>query len=127
MENLADLAGIHHALELAHGGETALVVAGAERHAGRLDRGDRALGFRPRQRQRLLTPHRLAGCRHHAHLLDMQGVRRRQQNGLHLGVGDGVFQVGGQPEAMLGRQFARKFRFFGHAVHDAQAAAFALN
>src|ERR1039457_4910126 len=44
-----------------------------------------------------------------------------------LRVGEGVLEVGGQPEAMLRRQFAREFGFLGHAVHDAQAAAFALN
>ena len=34
--HLADLARLHHALELAHRGKAALVVAGAERDAGRL-------------------------------------------------------------------------------------------
>ncbi len=90
-------------------------------------RGDRALGFRAGERQRLLAPDRLAGRRHHAHLLDMQRMRRGQHDGLHLRVGDGVLEVGGQPEAMLGGQFAREFGLLGHAVHDAQAAAFALN
>jgi len=28
---------------------------------------------------------------------------------------------------MLGRQLARQFRLLGHAMHDAQAVAFALN
>ena len=57
----------------------------------------------------------------------MQGMRRGQQDGLHLRVGDRVCKVGGQPEAMLGRQFAREFGLLGDAVHDAQARAFALN
>jgi hypothetical protein len=127
MQNFSDRAAVDHALELAHRGKTALVVAAAERDAGRPHRGDRALGFRAGERQRLLAPDRLAGSRHHAHLLDMQRMRRGEHDGLHLRVGDGVLEVGGQPEAMFRRQFAREFGFLGHAVHDAQAAAFALN
>jgi hypothetical protein len=37
-------------------------------------------------------------------------MRRSQDDALHLRVGEGVFQVGGQPEAMFGRQIARKYR-----------------
>ena len=118
---------IDHALEFAHRGKAALVVAAAERDIGRTHRGDRALGFRAGERQRLLAPDRLAGGRHHADLLDMQRMRRGEHNGLHFRVGDRVFEVGGQPEAMLRRQVAREFGLLGHAVHDAQAAAFALN
>ncbi len=57
----------------------------------------------------------------------MQRVRRRQQYRLHLRIGDGVLQVGRQPEAMHGRQVAREAELLADAVHDADARAFALN
>ena len=57
----------------------------------------------------------------------MQGMRRGQQDRLHLRVRDGILEVGGQPEAMLGRQFTREFWLLAHAMHDAQALAFALD
>jgi hypothetical protein len=127
MHHLADDAIFDHALELAHRGKAALVIAAAERHAGRARRGDGALSLGPSERQRLLAPNRFAGSGRHLYLLDVQRMRRGEQNRLHFGISDRVLQVSGEPEAMLRRQLAREFRFLGDAMHDAQTIALALN
>ena len=127
MQDLADRAQLDDALELAHGGKAALVVAGAERHAGRLHRLNRALRLGAGQRQRLLAPDRLAGRGHFPDLLDVQGMRRRQQDRLHLWIGDRIVKLARQPETVARRQFARRLRFFADAMHDAQALALALD
>src|ERR1700680_3764849 len=94
VEDLADRAAIDDALELAHRGKATLVVAATEWSAGTAHGGDRAFGLRAGERQRFLAPHRLAGGGDHAHLLDMQRMRRRQQYGLYFGVRDGVLEIG---------------------------------
>src|SRR4051812_47669480 len=62
MEHVADFTALDHALQLAHRGIAALVVAAAEHNAGLAARGDRAGGILPGQRQRLLAPDRLFGA-----------------------------------------------------------------
>src|ERR1700752_5394085 len=90
MENVAERAAVDDALEFAHGGEAALVVAAAKRNAGLAARRNGARSLAARQCEPLLAPDRLAGAGGRADLLDMQRMRRRQEDRLHLGVGDGI-------------------------------------
>ncbi len=90
VQHLADRATGDDALELAHRGKAALVVAEPEHDFGVGDCGDGPLGFRARQRQRLLAPHRLARRRHRADLRDVQRMRRRQKHRLHARIGDRI-------------------------------------
>ena len=93
MHHLADGAVGHHALELAHRGKAALVVAEREGHAGLLRGGDGARGLGAREGQRLLGPDRLAGRRHRGNLLNVQRMRRGQKHRLHARIGDRFFEV----------------------------------
>jgi hypothetical protein len=115
------------ALEFAHRGEAALVVAAAEHDAGRAAGFDRARSLRARQCQRLLAPHRLARLGHGPHLLDMKRMRRGQEHGLHLRVGQRIREIGGQSETVSRGEVARLIGLFADAVYEAQPCALALH
>ena len=79
------------------------------------------------QRQRLLAPHRLARARDGLDLRHVQRMRRRQENRLHGGVGDGVGEVGGEAEAVLRGEGAHVVGLLADAVDEAQLLALALD
>jgi hypothetical protein len=57
----------------------------------------------------------------------MQGMRRREENGLHLAVGDRICKFRRQLEALGGREIANQIRLLAHAADDMQALALALH
>ncbi len=101
VEDVADGAALDHAFELAHRGKAALVVAAAKHDAGVAAGRDRAGGVLTRQGQRLLAPDRLPGAGDRLDLRHVERMRRRQEHGLHGGIGDGLGEVGGEPKAVL--------------------------
>ena len=127
MHHLADNAVGHHALELAHRGKAALVVAEREGHAGLLRGGDGARGFRARERQRLLAPDRLAGRRHRGNLLDVQRMRRCQEHRLHARIGDRFLETGGEFEAFRLGEIGDQLGLLAHPADEMQALALALH
>ena len=62
------------------------VEADRQHDAGALGRGDRGLGARPVERQRLLDMDVLAGDGRGHHLLGVPAVRRRQHHRVDVGV-----------------------------------------
>jgi hypothetical protein len=74
MQNLAQRSVLDEALERQHRGKETLVVAEPEHHARVAAGRDRSRRFRVPERQRLLTPHRLAGTRGRHHLIDIRMV-----------------------------------------------------
>ena len=127
VQHLADRAAGDDALELAHGGKAALVVAEPEHDFGLGHRGDGPLGFRARQRQRLLAPHRLARRRHRADLRDVQRMRRRQEHRLHARIGDRIGKFRAQLKTVGFGEIGNELGLFAHAANEAQALALALH
>ena len=60
-------------------------------------------------------------------LLDMQRMRRRQEHRLHVGIGDGLVEFGGEPEAVLRGEAAHVVRLLADAVDEAELLALALH
>src|SRR5581483_3092913 len=80
------------------------VVAEPERRAGALDRLDRGLGVGARERERLLAEDVLAGVRGGDHLRRVLRVRRREDDGVDLRVGEQLLVASGQAEALRLRE-----------------------
>ena len=101
MMDLAEFAGVDHALDLAHRGAIAVVVADAEGDAGLLRRLDAAQALILVQRERLFGQHMLAGRRRGDDLVDVLRMRCHQHDGVDLGIGQYLGEAVGQRQAVL--------------------------
>ncbi len=102
MHDRAERAGLHQALDLQHGRLVAALMADAELHPGGAAGGDRALGIRAGERQRLLAEDVLAGAGRHRDLRGVQRVRRAQDDRIDRGIVQHVVPVGRERNAVLG-------------------------
>ena len=127
MDYVTDDAVPDDALEFAHRGEAAFIVAAAEDDAGLAACFDGALGVRTAQRQRLLAPDGFAGRGHRTHLINMQGMRRREKYGFDIWVGERVLRFCGEPKIMPAGEIACELRLLAHAMDEAQPRAFSLH
>src|SRR5215475_13580505 len=127
MEDVAKKAVRDSAFERALAWKATFVVAEGKGDARLGTCGDSTFSIGPAKRQWLLTPNRFARRRHRAYLGDVQGMRRCQKNRLHARIGDGLFEFGGQFEALGRREFAHQLGLFANCANEAQALAFALH
>src|SRR5690606_11071217 len=97
MQDHAEIAALYALAELGHLGMPAAVVAEPERDARTLDGRDGLVGFRLRQRERLLAEHVLAAARGGDDLLRVQRVRRREDDRVDAGIFDHFFEAREKP------------------------------
>ena len=131
--HLAELAVGEPLSDLDHGRMKAPVEADRQHDAGALRRGDRGLGARPVERQRLLDMDVLAGDRRGHHLLGVLAVRRRQHHGVDVAARQRILEavehrdvllaaevLGARPRPRIGRG---EFDRVGLAVHGVDQRA----
>ena len=99
--HLAELAAGEALADFDHGRMKAPVEADRQHDAGAPGGGDRGLGARPVERQRLLDMDVLAGDGRGHHLLGVPAVRRRQHHRVDIGIGQRVLEAVEQRDVFL--------------------------
>ena len=104
LQDPTESAGIDIGEKLGHRRLEAALVAHAEHEPRVPAQADQALGIGFRQGQRLLAEHVFAGGRAEADLLVVEGMRRRQDDGVDGGVAEDLGEIGRQGQAALRRE-----------------------